>query len=74
MGVKAVPKLPIPRSPGQDPRTFPVCFPEAWHSQSPSEARGPGVSNGNRQWALSKWEFHLPDSVLLDSGFRGNLG
>lgn len=27
-----------------------------------------------RQWALPKWEFHLPDSVLLDSGFHGNLG
>lgn len=28
----------------------------------------------SRQWGLPKWEFHLPDFVLLDFGFHGNLG
>lgn len=27
----------------------------------------------SRQWGLLKWEFHLPDFVLLDFGFHGNL-
>jgi hypothetical protein len=27
-----------------------------------------------RQWGLPKWEFHLPDFILLDFGFHGNLG
>lgn len=36
--------------------------------------RDPGVSNGNQAVGLRKWEFHLPDFVLLDFGFHGNLG
>lgn len=27
-----------------------------------------------KQWGLPKWEFHLPDFVLLDFGFHGNSG
>lgn len=31
------------------------------------------MSHGKQAIGLLKWEFHLPDFVLLDFGFHGNL-
>lgn len=50
------------------------AFPSALQSsQSPSEVNRQGMKNGNQATGPLKWEFHLPDFVLLDLGFYGNL-